>query len=387
MKLLKKLFKGFVILLVVLNLTIWLTGNTHIYKGLTDTYFQGRLKPTIDNPDIFHSRILHAKNTRSWKESVDINSKPLSDQVIESHNTFGTKAFLVIKGDQIVHESYYDGYSKDKISNSFSMAKSILSVIAGIAIKEGRISIEESVHSYLPEFVQEKDKALKIKHLISNTSGMNFRESYGNPIGFMAKAYYGTDLKELTKGFELEKNPGTEYSYLGGNSLLLGFVLEKSTKEKVTDYCSRMLWEKLGMENDAKWILDHEGGDEKTFTGIYATARDFAKIGKLYMNYGNMYGEQIVDSSYVIQSINPINVPNVGGENTDYYGYSWWITNYKGSKVFYMRGILGQYVICVPDKELIITRLGQLRSKKKTKDDNTPDDLWSYLEEGFRLIE
>ncbi len=387
MKLLKKLFKGFVILLVVLNLTIWLTGNTHIYKGLTDTYFQGRLKPTIDNPDIFHSRILHAKNTRSWKESVDINSKPLSDQVIESHNTFGTKAFLVIKGDQIIHESYYDGYSKDKISNSFSMAKSILSVIAGIAIKEGRISIEESVHSYLPEFVQEKDKALKIKHLISNTSGMNFRESYGNPIGFMAKAYYGTDLKELTKGFELEKNPGTEYSYLGGNSLLLGFVLEKSTKEKVTDYCSRMLWEKLGMENDAKWILDHEGGDEKTFTGIYATARDFAKIGKLYMNYGNMYGEQIVDSSYVIQSINPINVPNVGGENTDYYGYSWWITNYKGSKVFYMRGILGQYVICVPDKELIITRLGQLRSKKKTKDDNTPDDLWSYLEEGFRLIE
>jgi len=387
MKLLKKLFKGFVILLVVLNLTIWLTGNTHIYKGLTDTYFQGRLKPTIDNPDIFHSRILHAKNTRSWKESVDINSKPLSDQVIESHNTFGTKAFLVIKGDQIVHESYYDGYSKDKISNSFSMAKSILSVIAGIAIKEGRISIEESVHSYLPEFVQEKDKALKIKHLISNTSGMNFRESYGNPIGFMAKAYYGTDLKELTKGFELEKNPGTEYSYLGGNSLLLGFVLEKSTKEKVTDYCSRMLWEKLGMENDAKWILDHEGGDEKTFTGIYATARDFAKIGKLYMNYGNMYGEQIVDSSYVIQSINPINVPNVGGENTDYYGYSWWITNYKGSKVFYMRGILGQYVICVPDKELIITRLGQLRSKKKIKDGNTPDDLWSYLEEGFRLIE
>ena len=75
------------------------------------------------------------------------------------------------------------------------------------------------------------------------------------------------------------------------------------------------------------------------------------------------------------------------GENTDYYGYSWWITTYKGSKVFYMRGILGQYVICVPDKDLIITRLGQLRSKKKTKDGNTPDDLWSYLEEGFRLIE
>lgn len=387
MKFLKNILKGFVIFLVVLNLAIWFTGNTHIYKGLTDTYFQGRLKPTIDNPDIFHSRILHAKNTRSWKESVNINSKPLSDQVKESHNTFGTKAFLVIKGDEIIHESYYDGYSKDKISNSFSMAKSVLSVIAGIAIKEGSVSIEESVHSYLPEFVQEKDKNLKIKHLISNTSGMNFRESYGNPIGFMAKAYYGSDLKSLTEGFELEKKPGAEYSYLGGNSLLLGFVLEKATNEKVADYGSRMLWEKLGMENDAKWILDHEDGDEKTFTGLYATARDFAKIGKLYMNYGQMYGEQIVDSFYVSQSISPVNVPDIAGENTDYYGYSWWLTTYKGSKVFYMRGILGQYVICVPDKNLIVTRLGQYRSKNKTKDGNAPDDLWSYLEEGFRLIE
>lgn len=387
MKFLKNILKGFVIFLVVLNLAIWFTGNTHIYKGLTDTYFQGRLKPTIDNPDIFHSRILHAKNTRSWKESVNINSKPLSDQVKESHNTFGTKAFLVIKGDEIIHESYYDGYSKDKISNSFSMAKSVLSVIAGIAIKEGSVSIEESVHSYLPEFVQEKDKNLKIKHLISNTSGMNFRESYGNPIGFMAKAYYGSDLKSLTEGFELEKKPGAEYSYLGGNSLLLGFVLEKATNEKVADYGSRMLWEKLGMENNAKWILDHEDGDEKTFTGLYATARDFAKIGKLYMNYGQMYGEQIVDSFYVSQSISPVNVPDIAGENTDYYGYSWWLTTYKGSKVFYMRGILGQYVICVPDKKLIVTRLGQYRSKNKTKDGNAPDDLWSYLEEGFRLIE
>lgn len=387
MKFLKKLLKGFVVFLVVLNLAIWFSGNTHIYKGLTDTYFQGRLKPTIDDPDIFYNRVLHAKNTKSWKESSVMNSKPLSDQVIESHKTFGTKAFLVIKGDEIIHESYYDGYSKDKISNSFSMAKSVLSVITGIAVKEKKLSVEESVHNYLPEFVQEKDKELKIKHLLSMTSGMNFKESYGNPIGFMAKAYYGTDLKALTKGYELEKKPGTEYSYLGGNNLLLGFILEKVTEEKVADYGSRMLWEKLGMENDAKWILDHEDGDEKTFTGIYATARDFAKIGKLYMNYGEMYGEQIVDSAYVVESISPINVPNVSGENTDYYGYSWWLTNYKGFKVFYMRGILGQYVICVPEKSLIITRLGQLRSMKKTKDGNVPDDLWSYLAEGFRLIE
>jgi CubicO group peptidase (beta-lactamase class C family) len=387
MKILKNIFKLFFAFLVVLNLAIWITSNTHIYKGLTDTYFKGRLKPTIDDSDIFYNRVMHAKNTKSWKESVEYNLKPLSEQVNQSHEVFQTRAFLVIEGDEIIHESYYDDYSKDKISNSFSMAKSVLAAIVGIAVKEGEISINESVHNHLPNFVNKEDKDLKIKHLLSNTSGMNFRESYGNPIGFMAKAYYGTDLKSLTKGFELEKKPGVQYSYLGGNSLLLGFLLEKVTKEKIADYGSRMLWEKLGMENDAKWILDHEDGDEKTFSGIYATARDFSKIGKLYMNYGRMYGEQIIDSSFVAESIKPLNVLDLSGENTGYYGYSWWITKYKGHKVFYMRGILGQYVICVPDKNLIITRLGQYRSSNMTKDPNVPDDVWSYLEEGFRLID
>lgn len=386
MRFIKKFFKGLVIVLVIANLALWFTGNTHLYSGLSDTYLQGRTKPTIDDPDIFPTRVLKAKNTRSWKESLKKNKIELSPAVKANHDTLQTKAFLVILNDEIIHESYYDGYDKDKISNSFSMAKSILSVITGIAVTEGKLSVEDDANQYIPDFVRKEDKALKVKHLLTMSSGMNFRESYGDPFGFMAKAYYGTDLKELTQGFKLEKEPGSEHSYLGGNNLLLSFLLEKALGEKVGDYGSRMLWEKLGMENDAKWILDHEGGDEKTFSGLYATARDFAKIGKLYMNNGELYGEQIVDSAYVAASITPINIPDTEGLNTDYYGYAWWLTKYNGHKVFYMRGILGQYVICVPDKNLIITRLGQLRSKTKTKDGVTPDDVWAYLDEGFRLI-
>ena len=141
------------------------------------------------------------------------------------------------------------------------------------------------------------------------------------------------------------------------------------------------------MENDAKWVLDDEGGDEKTFTGIFATARDFAKIGRLFMNNGFENGVQIIDSAYVIESLTPIDVLDNDGKLADYYGYSWWFASYKGKKVFYMRGILGQYVICVPSENLIITRLGQFREKTKLKDGATPDDIWAYLEEGFRLIE
>lgn len=386
MKFLKKVLKGFIIVFVLANVAVWVTGNTHLYRGLSDTYFQGRTKPTIDDPDIFYSRVLKAKNTQSWADSPNKNTQELSNHVKLNHDTLETKAFLVIKGNEIIHESYYDGYDKDKISNSFSMAKTILSVITGVAVKEGKLSLDESIHKYLPEFVTEKDKGLKVKHLLTMTSGMNFQENYGNPFGYMAKAYYGTNLRELTKGYHLEKNPGEEHSYLGGNNLLLSFLLEKVLGEKVGEYGSRMLWEKLGMENDAKWILDDEGGDEKTFSGLYATARDFAKIGKLYMNKGSFNGVQIVDSNYVENSLTPINVPDVDGRTTNYYGYSWWLANYKGHKVFYMRGILGQYVICVPEKDLIITRLGLFRSKTKLRDGVTPDEVWSYLDEAFRLI-
>lgn len=387
MRLLKKFFKGLFIVLIFANVAIWLTGNTHLYKGLTDTYFQLRSKPTIDDPDIFSTRTLKAKETKSWMMSPKANKMTLSKATLITHDTLQTKAFLVIQGNEIIHESYYGGYTKDQLSNSFSMAKTVLSIATGIAIKEGKISLNASVHDYIPEFVRKEDADLKVKHLLTMTSGMNFKESYGNPFGFMAKAYYGTDLRSLTKGYQLERPPGTQYMYLGGNNLLLGFVLEKSLGVKIGDYCSEKIWGKLGMENDAKWILDHEDGDEKTFTGIYATARDFAKLGKLYLNKGNMYGHQIVDSNYVAASVSPINIPDENNRETDYYGYSWWLAKYNEHDVFYMRGILGQYVICVPDKDLIITRLGQFRSKDRERDGVTPKDVWIYLDEAFRLID
>lgn len=386
MKILKKFAKGFLIVLLLAHVVLWVSGNTHLYKGLSDTYLQGRTKPGVDDPDLFYSRTLKAENTKPWLVSANFNTKEFSKELDSVNAQFNTLAFLVIQKDSILHEKYFEDYSKETISNSFSMAKTVLSMITGIAIKEGKLSVNDAVNSYIPEFIPEKDSALKVKHLLTMTSGMNFRESYGNPFGFMAKAYYGTNLKELTKGYELEKTPGTEHNYLGGNNLLLSFLLEKATGMKVGEYGSKKLWSKLGMEQDAKWILDHEDGDEKTFSGIFATARDYAKLGELYMNKGNAYGDQIIDSSYVKASITPINVVDVDGLNTDYYGYSWWLTEYEGNEVYYLRGILGQYVFCVPSKDLIIVRLGRLRDEVKS-DGKHPDDIYAYLKEGFRLIQ
>ena len=386
MKILKNITKGFLIVLVLANVLLWITGNTHLYKGLSDTYFQGRLKPSVDNPGIFYTRTLKAGSVKPWAISKSFGSTELSNEMKKTNSEFGTLAYLVIHKDSIVHEDYYEHYSKNTLSNSFSMAKTLLSIITGAAVKEGKVDLNASVNNYIPEFIPAKDSALKVKHLLTMTSGMNFKESYGNPFGFMAKAYYGTDLRSLTSGYELEKTPGTEHSYLGGNNLLLSFLLEKATGQKVSNYCTEKIWSKLGMENDGKWILDHEDGDEKTFSGVYATARDYAKLGELYINKGNAYGEQLVDTAYVNASIVPINTLDTRGERTDYYGYSWWLTNYEGHSVFYLRGILGQYVFCIPDKDLIIVRLGKFRSPTRS-DGVNPDDIWVYIKEGLSIIE
>lgn len=386
MKILKNTLKGLFIVLVIANVSIYITGNTHLYKGLSDTYFQGRLKPSVDNPDIFHTRILKAGEAVPWAISKSFGSYELSEEMKKTNSKFGTLAYLVIHKDSIVHEDYFEHYSKNTLSNSFSMAKTFLSIITGAAVKEGKVDINASVHSYIPEFITAEDSSLKVKHLLTMTSGMNFKESYGNPFGFMAKAYYGTDLRALTSGYKLEKKPGTEHNYLGGNNLLLSFLLEKATGQKVSDYGTAKIWSKLGMENDGKWILDHEGGDEKTFSGVYATARDYAKLGELYINKGNAYGEQLVDTDYVNSSVAPVDVIDTKGNKTDYYGYSWWLANYEEHRIFYLRGILGQYVFCIPDKDLIIVRLGKFRNPKKT-DGVNPDDIWVYIKEGLSIIE
>ena len=378
-----KIFKKVLLVLLVLIALLFITGNKHIFKGLYDTYLQGRTSPAVDDSDLFYSRVLESKTPKAWAVAKNYNQQKLSEAIQKTNVELKTRAFLVIQNDSLVLEEYFGNYNKNTLSNSFSMAKTFLSIITGAALKEGKIKLNDPVCKYLPEYISPKDSALKIEHLLNMTSGMNFDESYGNPFGFMARAYYGTNLKSIMKGYHLDKKPGSEWEYLGGNNLLMSFILEKALGKKVSEYAQEKIWQPLGMESDAKWMLDHENGDEKTFSGLYATARDFAKLGALYLKKGSWNGNQIVDTSYVNQSLSPVNVADENGKKIDYYGYAWWFVKYKGIKVFYLRGIQGQYVFCVPEKNLIIVRLGE--KKMKSTDDIAPDDVYLYLEEGLKF--
>jgi CubicO group peptidase (beta-lactamase class C family) len=209
------------------------------------------------------------------------------------------------------------------------------------------------------------------------------KESYGSLFGWPAKAYYGTDVNATVMNATKLNEPGTVYEYKGGDTQLLGMILKKATGKNIADYASERLWKQMGAEDQAHWSLDKENGMEKVSCCYYATARDFARFGKLMMQYGKWNQVQLIDSSYIAQCIVAAPLKTKEGKANTQYGYQWWVMQHKGLEVFYARGIKGQYIFCIPAKNMIVVRLGHKRADKKG--DELPDDIYDYLDIGLSI--
>jgi CubicO group peptidase (beta-lactamase class C family) len=271
-----------------------------------------------------------------------------------------TVAFLIIKNDTIQYEQYFAGYDKTSIVPSFSMAKSITSMLIGCAIDDKLIqSVQQPVTDFIPELKKNGFDKVSIENLLQMTSGLKFNEGYTNPFGAVANFYYGRNLRKALRKMKLESAPGLKFEYKSGNTELLGLVLERALKNKtITQYFQEKLWTPLGMEFDASWSLDKKkNGLEKTFCCINARARDFAKLGRLYLNKGNWNGNQIVSKSWVEQSTKV----DTSNGSAWYYQYQWWLPSKDGD--FLANGILGQYVYVNPAKHIIMVRLGKSEGK------------------------
>jgi len=287
-------------------------------------------------------------------EFTDLNSVVNNfDEYVANNKTV---AFLVIHNDTIKYERYYNKYNESSIVTSFSMAKSFTSILMGCAIEDKLIlSVDEPITNYIPELKENGFEKVKIEHLLQMTSGLDFNESYFNPFGHAASFYYGRNLKKEIAKLKLKDEPGNEFNYVSGETQLLGLVLDRALKEKsVSEYFEEKIWTPLQMEYDASWSIDKKkDGLEKTFCCVNARARDFAKIGRLYLNKGNWNGNQIVPKEWVeistqFSSLNG----SYGG-----YQYQWWIPNTTGD--FMAQGILGQFIFVSPSKKLIMIRLGK----------------------------
>lgn len=377
MKTLKKILIGLVIFLAFASSLAFLTGNQHIFKAIATTYLVGKTGPSIDEYDIFENRTVKTDTYQPWLISKNYNKKTNKTLHAEIEK-YKPAAFLVIKNDSIVYEEYWDKYNENSLTNSFSMAKSYIGMLIGIALDEGKInSIDDPIGNYLPEYSDFPQ--MTIKTLLTMSSGMNFDESYGNPFGHMAKAYYGKDIKKLNESYTMTETPGKVFKYLGGNTIILSFILEKVTGQSISEYMSEKVWQRIGAKNPALWNLDHKNGREKAYCCFYSNAQDFARIGQLYLNKGLWNNERIISENYVMESTCPAYyLKDVNNNFVDYYGFQIWTAYYKNLDVFYFRGIQGQYTIVIPEKNLVIVRLGHERSKELIN--NSPKDLFTYID-------
>ena len=226
------------------------SGKTYLFKAVYYN-FAG-----IDDYKIFTNNQVANGDPQAWPVSALYNKINSPDTLNELLAELKTVAVVVIKNDSLLYEKYWDGYSDSSLSNSFSMAKSITSLLIGAAIKEGKIkSVDEPVGNYLPEFKEGLAAELKIKDLLTMSSGSNSDESYANPLSVTTESYYGGRIcTRLPAGVNTVKKPGTYHSYKSGDTELLGLILEKATGQSLGGYASDKLWKPLGAEQPALWI-------------------------------------------------------------------------------------------------------------------------------------
>jgi len=286
-----------------------------------------------------------------------------------------TTALLVIQDDRLLYEGYFNGHTRDSVETSFSMAKSVTSLLIGIAIDEARIAgVDDPVRRYLPE-LSTTMQPVTLRHLLRMDAGIesNLPRLAGvidAPWGDDARIYYGTDLRRLALEVRAAHPPGQRVPYNNFDPPLLGLVLERATGVPIPEYLSRKVWQPLGMEAPATWTVDSDSnGFPKMESGINARAIDFAKLGRLMLRGGDWDGRRVVSEAWVRQSTRPADdgvplsreswMPQIAVAPESYYAFMWWGVRRDGAEAdFYAQGKHGQIVYVCPSKRAVLVRHG-----------------------------
>ena len=377
----KKVIKWFLTLLAAIVAVIYIFDLGYLVRAVRVTYLTGHKTAFLEDYTYFNNREIKAGTAQPWNISKNYNKVAATESLEQTHKELQTTSFLIIKSDSIWHESYFDIGAVDSKTNSCSVAKSIVTSALGKAIDLGMIpNLDAKVIDYLPELQGEFASEVTVGDLASMASGQKWDEHYYGPTSVTTQAYFKKDLRKLMLSLPIDQKPGEKFIYQSGDTQLLAMVLEKATKMTLADFVSKYFWQPMGMEHEALWQIDHENdGIEKAYCCVASNARDFAKFGKLYMQGGKWNGQQILPMMFVFKSINS------RFKESPQYGYGWWLSDYKNKQIYYMRGHLGQFVIVIPEDELIIVRLGHLKGVQ-TQTDPHSNDLYVYIDETYNML-
>ena len=356
----KKILKGILVGAAGIVALTYAFGYDYLFRGIRQTYLRGETGSNINDEKYFDSNVIAKGNPVPWQKDSLYNKTSLPKNLVQDLKDSNSASFLVIKNGKLVHEEYWDGYNQNSKTNSFSIAKGVTVMLLGKAIEENKI---ESLHQKYSDFFGnyanvEFGKNLTLGELASMEGGLNWNEDYKSPFLPNAKAYYGKSLEEAVFLRDFKNEPGKKFEYQSGATQLLGFALRKSMQKTLAAYASEKFWKPLGMEQNAAWTTD-DFGMEKAFCCIHSTSRDFAKLGQLFLNDGKFGDMQILDASFVEKMRTPTKLSN------GIYGMGLWINNDSALKHYYFQGLYGQYIIIVPEKNLVIVRTGTHQDQPK----------------------
>jgi CubicO group peptidase (beta-lactamase class C family) len=375
--------------LVLGAITLQLTGHGYIWRALRFTYLDGHRTAHIDDARNFpQAAIANAPQVQPWPVAPAL--KPVSDETRAYLEAQGSAAFVVAQRGRIVSEQYFAPYDAHSRINIFSMAKTLTTLLTGAAVADGYLpSFDAPIATWLPEYAKgPQGQKATLAQFSAMTSGHAWDENYYLPLNETTELYFGGHAEQtvLRKGFERE--PGSDYEYSSASTQVLGVALSRALKAKtptltLADYLSQRLWQPLGMSDASSWSLDRprsEGGMELAYCCVHANARDMARIGQLLLQKGQWQGQTLVPADFVARMTAP-------GPKVRYYGHGLWMDPDHAPAFYYLQGHLGQYVIVVPERELVIVRLGQTRIKANTRHPRIYDEVYRYLDEGLRLAE
>jgi CubicO group peptidase (beta-lactamase class C family) len=279
----------------------------------------------------------------------------------------GTTAFIAIRGGALAYEGYYNGFGRDSWFKTFSISKSVLSALIGIAIDERLISgVDEPVTSFVPEMRDRGFERVTLRHCLNNTAGIRYTRGV-MPWSGQPRMYYTADVRAHVIGTRLGRAPGTSLEPEDLSPLVLGLALERALKRRgqpatIARYLEERIWRPLGAEYDALWNTDHEGdGLEKTESGFTARAIDLAKFAVLYADRGRWQGRQLVPESWVDEStsVDPErDAPNTFANG--FHKYLWWGVPPGGNAGdFYANGHFGQRLYVSRRNGVVLVRLGR----------------------------
>jgi len=358
---------------------VWNVVDQDDYKKFDNVVIKKGDKPFYFKKAISNNEVKLPNKIKIKDEVLSFNEALIKDKTV---------AFLIIKNDSILYENYFDGFDKTSIQASFSMSKSFLATLIGIAIDEGKInSVNEPITTYLPNLDKEKFQHISIENLLDMQSGIQSKKDFLNPFGQIVKMYYGKNLKKQMQKIKIASKPGLAYDYSNVNSQLLALILKNATHKTVEKNLEEKLWKPLGMEYDASWSIDSKKNKQiKAFCCLNASARDYAKLGRLYLNNGRYNKNQLISKKWIEKS-----TTFKTNKNSFRYTYHWkHAVNYevitdstvypklyeKGGyfidrnnvrndfiihpyPAFFAVGILGQFIFVHPEKNIIIVRLGK----------------------------